>query len=504
MQESASWIAGSQAGYVAGIVGRPLTPMERAGGAIGHTEEEWLAYNKLAGKHPLKDNHGRVVGRVVQTYVDVNHNLCAAGLLDRDQASLWESVRDGRVHSFSIGYDAIRELPGEPYKNKNFEVSLTQTPRKPHAVINVRCSMTEPNTTPVTPTPPAEPAPTAMDVDLLRELQLARENAAKWQAHQAAKEQKRLDERMRAVTAAAPVLRGNGMDGDDPGQRQILEAIARTNGSEQFLTAMSGVAATVQKMQEENARLAALAAAREQDAQQLERLRRQIAGVTSAPAAGDAKRATLTPASWAATPAAEMTPAQALALNLNSIDKGLFSSAARTAAPAADVSLFEAAAAAAARGAATPTAPPAAEDVAREQFDGRVEMPKTPEEQLRMVAHYVADNKPPLQVEVRCSDGSETAGQVVFSEYLMKHPTCFANTIPKLRGAITPNEAELFFRNDAFWNNFANETSSMLLRSKDNVYGEFSMSPKMAEECMNLPRPGWDNSADLRAFLTTV
>lgn len=503
MQDSATarWIASSEVGFVSGRVDRPITDEERQRGAIGHTKEQWIAYNKLAGQYPLKDNHGKVVGRIVQTYIDDEHNLCASALLDRDQAELWEAVRDGKVHSFSIGYDAIREQPGEPYKNKDFEVSLTQTPRKPHARITVRCSMTEPTpTAPSTPAPAETPAPTAMDVDILRELQAAREDAAKWQARQAAKEQKRMEERMRALQTAVPMLAANGMNVDDPGQHQLLEVLARTQGSEQFLSAMSNTAAQLQQMKEENARLAALAAEREKDAQQLAHLRRQVTGVAP-PTTGDAKRPTLTPASWNATPAAEMTPAQALALNLNSIDKNLFSSAARTVASSAapGTSLFDAAAAAAERGASAPNPQPSPDDVAREQFDGRVEMPKTPEEQLRMTAHYVAMNKPPLQVEVRCSEGSETAGQIVFDEYLRKHPSCFANTIPKLRGGLTPNEAELFFRNDSYWQQFANETSSMIIRAKDNAYGELAA----ANDCLGLVRPGWDNSADLRAFLAS-
>lgn len=439
--------AGDEVGFVAGIVDRPITEHERADGFVGHTVDEWLAYNNAAQRHPLKNNHGEIVGRLLHTYVDHKHNLCATALLDRAHESLWSDVRAGTVHAFSIGFDAVYDgAPDRPYKNKDFEVSLTSTPRKPFATIQVRCSeMADPSTAP--PSTPAPVAPSsaasappmpaaadaaspAMDLDLIRQTEELRAKAAQWDAYQRAEQERVYAEQRSRLAAVMPVLRETGMDVDNEGQQQVLEVLARTPQTAALLQSMQKLAeerATLRAEKDalaEKERAAAAAAAEAANANQrniafMEQLRAQFGG--AAAAGGEAKRASVTPAAWNTTAPAELAPHQALAAGLGSIDASLFQRAAAAAAANANTV------------APVPAAPAA---VAPPVDDPRLEMPKTAEDRARLACRLLLMDQPSMSVAVRCSDDSEDSGQQIAQRFVQTHRDTFAaqlfNKVPPI------------------------------------------------------------------------
>ena len=170
-------------------------------------------------------------------------------------------MRDGRVHSFSIGFDAIPDDAGAAYKNNNFEVSLTDNPRKPNAVIQVRCSNNPMSDTPA-PTEPSAPAPAPPTVDeaVLQQLAEASRKAALWDAQVKEQQERFYAEQRARIEAAKGALKESGMDVDNPGQQAVLDELARTPHAAQLLTAIERLAAAraeETKRAEEAARRAA-------------------------------------------------------------------------------------------------------------------------------------------------------------------------------------------------------------------------------------------------------
>jgi len=452
--------AGAELGFVSGIVDVPLTPEQRESGMLGHTPDEWLAYNKQAGGHPLKNNHGAVVGRVVHTYVDDKNRLCASALLDPEYRALWEEVRDGRVHAFSIGFDASRERIGEPYKNNNFEVSLTDNPRKPFATIQVRCSnsapplsvdMAESTPTP-TPTPvaapvAAPPAPTAVPEELLQQLAETRKKAELWEAHQRAEKDRLFAEQRQRIKEAEAALRATGMDLDNPGQQALLDELARSEHSTQLLTSLQAMAARLteneRRAAEAQARAEAEAQARAQaeaEAQRnsnvFDRLRRDF-GLPTADTGVPAGKRALSADTWNGTAPAELSSTQASLLNLTSLNRAMFESAARTQPAAAAAAMPTAASSSLA-------AAPAAQPAAVQQID----MPRTPEARA-MLAWQLELAGQQMPLAVRCSAGDEPfAGEAV--EKLLHNKDIDMHT-KQMGVAVSPNMLEFFMRDAAHW-----------------------------------------------------
>lgn len=480
--------AGDEIGFVAGIVDRPVTEFERANCFVGHTKEEWLAYNKAAGRHPLKNNHGEIVGRLLHTYVDCDGNLCAGALLDRAHASLWEDVRDGRIHAFSIGFDAEPVADGAlPYKNKNFEVSLTSTPRKPFATIQVRCSETMADAS-ATPTPApvapasavsAPPMPDAMDADMIRQTEELRAKAAQWDAYQRAEQERVQAEQRSRLEAVLPVLRETGMDVDNEGQKAVLDALVRTPHTAALLSSMQKLAEERSTLRAEAERLAAERAAAAEAAAKtatesqrqaafIEQLRVQFGG-----AGGDVKRSAVTPAAWNTTAPAELPPHQALAMNLNSIDSSLFTRAA--------------AAAEAAKATVAPAIPtPAA--VAAATQDGRIELPKTPEERTRLASQLLAMNLPAMEVAVRCSAESEGSGQQIAQKFASTHPESFA---ARMFSKVPPIVWEMSLGDADYWKKTIND---VVVTGYHNGLPVAVSTPERLGKCMAMQRALWDQS----------
>lgn len=484
--------AGDEIGFVAGVVDRPVTEFERANCFVGHTKEEWLAYNQAAGRHPLKNNHGEIVGRLLHTYVDCDGNLCAGALLDRAHASLWEDVRAGRVHAFSIGFDAVPVADGAlPYKNKNFEVSLTSTPRKPFATIQVRCSeMADASAPPAAATTPAPAAPTsaasappmpdAMDADMIRQTEELRAKAAQWDAYQRAEQERLQAEQRSRLEAVLPVLRETGMDVDNEGQKAVLDALVCTPHTSALLTSMQKLAEERSALRAEAERLAAERAAAAEAAARtatesqrqaafIEQLRMQFGG-----AGGDVKRSAVTPAAWNTTTPAELPPHQALAMNLNSIDSSLFTRAA--------------AAAEAAKATVAPAVPtPAA--VAAATQDGRIEMPKTPEERSRLAYQLLAMNMPAMEVAVRCSAESDNSGQQIAQKFVSTHRDTFA---AHMFSQVPPIVWEIGLGDSDYWKKAIND---VVVTGHHNGLPVAVSAPDRLGKCMAMQRPMWDQSA---------
>jgi len=456
--------AGDDIGFVSGIVDMPVSADERAAGRLGHTVDEWLAYNANAGGHPLKNNHGDVVGRLVHTYVDHQGRLCASALLNPEHRTLWEDVRQGRLHSFSIGFDATRERIGEQYKNKNFEVSLTDNPRKPFATIQVRCSNSAmsdaatPTPAPAAaapvpvpaPAPVATPAPAAaIPEELLQQMSDMRKKAEQWEAHERAERERLFTEQRGRITAAEAALRETGMDVDNPGQQALLTELARTPHSAQLLMSLEKMAAERAEFQRQAAEARAQAEAEARARAEAEasasrnksvynQLREQF-GVMAETGMPAAKR-NITSDTWASTRPAEMPAAQSSLLNLDNLNAALFSSAAR-AMPAAAAAIMPPAASASSSSSA---APPAEQ---RQPID----MPRTPEDRLLLAWNLEKYNAGQMPVSVRCSAGDEPFAnerieKLLFNPHIKTHTQAMGGI-----GGLSPNMIELFMRDEAYW-----------------------------------------------------
>lgn len=403
--------AGADIGFVSGIIDQPLTPAERAAGAIGHTIDEWLAYNSDGRRHPLKNNHGVVVGRVLHTYVDHERNLCAGALFDAEHHSVWHDVRDGRVNAFSIGYDAWPTANGVP-TNKGFEVSVTNDPVKPFAVVQVRCSNTPmaESTTPATPAPPAAAVPADPEAARLAamntmemaqyamatQLQLRaltetaardRENAAKWDAHVAAEKEAERQRQRANLTA----LKAHGMDLDDAGQTALIDAVATTPAAGKFFESFAALAQQNAALTAEREALTAKAAADAQAAAEADVRAQRAQGIFSAINSHRTQEAKRVSNQWASAPAVELAPAAASSLGLDRLNTSLFAQA-------------QAAAAAAAKAAVVP--PAAAPPVPAADVDV-FEVPDTPEGRLQLATQSIMHNVP-LPVKIRCSKTGQT------------------------------------------------------------------------------------------------
>jgi hypothetical protein len=150
---------GEDFGFIDGIVDVALTPDERASGKQGYTAQEWEALslrNGGARRFPLKVDHKTVVGRLLHTYVDIHGNLRVSGMIDLKKEAgraVWKRVGvsgesgtgSDALHSLSIGFNAYpttRHGGGGDMALKNIflETSLTNKPRREHAVLRVRAS----------------------------------------------------------------------------------------------------------------------------------------------------------------------------------------------------------------------------------------------------------------------------------------------------------------------------------------------------------------------------
>lgn len=409
-----------QVGFVCGVVSEAITEAEREQGKVGHTVQQWLAYNDAEGgsarRYYLRDNHGKRVGRLLHTYVNHEGQLCAAGLLDKQYPELWTGVRDGSIHSFSIGFDAIPVRNAEDgtwtYKNEGFEVSLTSRPRKPFARIQVRCSepemSSESNTSPV-PSPPSSSSSSPMDTSSATETPKPQETTAEakliaeaqekarmfdelMQSKQKKKMQKRLDE----ITPAKDILKEEGMDMDNEGEQQVLSAIAQTQSK--LPTAMNRLAVRAttaeqdkKRLQEENTKLQQRLAEQERELAQ----RSALMGLVN---------------QYRSTPTPSSNPLQSL-LHL---DKSLFAQAERCAdedaAKMAGVKELQQAQQTqrirASEAAANSLTGDAESGAVEEQSMPRIEIPIDPCERVNW-GFQLAGRGIPLPQHVRCSSGQE-------------------------------------------------------------------------------------------------
>lgn len=497
-------------GFVSGIVDKPITPTERANGFIGHTVDEWEGYNKLAGRYPLKNNHGEVVGRILHTYVDNRGNLCASAMLDPKHATLWEDVRAGRINSFSIGFNADpNEAGGVPYKNNDFEVSLTSTPRLPFASIKVRCSKMA-DATPV-PVPVPVPAPAAaapavvetpaapssaasappMDgtnAEMLRKMEEMSHKAAQWEAHLQAERERVYKENMAKVQAVLPALGSAGMDIDNEGNKAIFETLARVPETTPLLSAFEKLAASHAALRaqseaamaaaaQEKARADAEAATRQQSMSFLDALRMQFGGTTAnaAPATSEPKRQ-VTSQAWNSTPPAAMSPADALRAGLGAIDPSLFQAAAA-----------RAHAASAAQQPAIPTPQQVAAATQQQEADGAIDMPPTPEARLAMM-YMLHQHRVPMSTAVRCSAETEQAAIRRVQDLARSNPESFAARHIHM---FTPAFSEAMFGDEEYWRGRSNEFTA-----NGRLLG-WSLAPTRKEMMIkfdSMHRPAWDNS----------
>lgn len=474
MEDATAAVA--ETGYVAGVVDRAYTEEELAAGATGYTVDDWLALNDEVGgatRFPLKNEHNEEVGRILHTYVNHEGMLCASALLDRERPGaddLWASVREKKVHSFSIGFDAVaantRKSGKRRYKNSNFEVSLTANPVKEFATIAVRCSKTAATmsaaipdaaapaatpTTPTTPTPvavptattPATPAPAAatMEVDPLAELakmnpvQLARfaaeqlvarqqaekreqaqEQAAKsWRDHEAAERERRVKEQKARLGAVAPALKAHGMDLDNPGQAALLDEIAGNQFTDQFVSALDNLAKEnaalkekAERAEREREEAARARAEQEQQLQMSTGLFEVLRGYGAKAAADDAPAAKRTPTAFNRVDARELPTESAERLGLSRLNASLFDQAAQRAI-------------AAAQSAAPPVVPSPAAVAKADRDSEKMDMPDTPQQRLALLAQCVRqDIDPPIAV--RCSKDQEPLFAKKIAEVLSNTP----------------------------------------------------------------------------------
>lgn len=291
---------GNQVGFVSGVVDHPITEQQRADGVVGHTIEQWLAYNDTAGrgagKYPLRDNHGRAVGRLLQTWVDHEQRLCASALIDPAHKELRQAVQRGEVPAFSIGFDAVPIRNAQSgrweYKNHAFEVSLTKRPRKEFARIQVRCSEPEmadqTTSTPVAapvPSPPVSsgsPAPAATtaaaaaapvptqpsstatetpavkaeppaDGSLAAAIREQQEKARLYDEMQQKKQKKREEKYRAEMEAGRSILLEEGMDLDNEGEKRVLSTLLQTNSAlPQAITRVAGRASRLEQQLKES------------------------------------------------------------------------------------------------------------------------------------------------------------------------------------------------------------------------------------------------------------
>lgn len=280
--------ASEEFGFVDGIVDQPITEQERADGKVGHTADEWEAYSLSDGgatAHALRDEHQEVVGHLLRTYVDRHGRLCVAARLNMDRPGgkeLFQRVKSGEKHSFSIGYDAIPQKNTRRYKNTGMDVSLTSEPRKEFATVQVRCNRTmssqlegdaakqqETAAEPMeaTPSPPSSKgAPPATDdafeklrslspdqlaktsaEALLRERELsarladAEEKAKKLTEYEERKKKKMFDKNWQKLTSAGEVMATFGFDPTSEAQKPVAEALAQSAHSSTLVSAMDGM-----------------------------------------------------------------------------------------------------------------------------------------------------------------------------------------------------------------------------------------------------------------------
>jgi hypothetical protein len=433
--------AGSELGFVSGVVDEPISPEDRACGRIGHTVDEWIAYNERAGAHPLKNNHGAVVGRVVHTYVDNRNRLCASALIDPAHAALWGEVRSGRVHSFSIGFDATPDHASAAYKNNNFEVSLTDNPLKPNAVIQVRCSKNPMSDTPAPAESTPAPAPMPVDDAAMQQLAEMRRKAELYDAQVKADQERIYAEQRARIEAAKGALKESGMDVDNPGQQAVLDELARTPHAAQLLTAIERLAAAraeETKRAEEAARRAAeeeaKRAAAEAESRRNMSVYDKLRNVLDTPAS----KRQLTPSAWSATQPAELPTQQSSLLGLNAINPALFQHVVNQMNQAA----------AAAPPTATTAAAATAQPPATEAPEPTLTMPADPVERMRIASQFAHANQP-MPVTVRCSAGAEPAA-ILALQKAMDDPKIVMHN-KQMLGLLTPTDAEVFFGNPAHW-----------------------------------------------------
>ena len=153
MYEQTSRVA--DIGYLYGKLRPAITEEEARQGKLGFTEERWerLSVREGGATHlPLKLEHGRAVGWLINTTVDQNHVLCIhcmVNLKSPDGMAVWEGIGRGEWPAFSIGFDSVAgrffSEDDKTYINRNIEVSLTKDPREQGTSWQVRCSLTNPD-----------------------------------------------------------------------------------------------------------------------------------------------------------------------------------------------------------------------------------------------------------------------------------------------------------------------------------------------------------------------
>jgi hypothetical protein len=161
-------------------------------------------------------------------------------------------------------------------------------------------------------------------------------------------------------------------------------------------------------------------------------------------------------------------------MNLNSIDSSLFTRAA--------------AAAEAAKGALVPATPTPATVAAATQ-DGRIEMPKTPEERSRLAYQLLAMNMPAMEVAVRCSAESDNSGQQIAQKFVSTHRDTFA---AHMFSQVPPIVWEIGLGDSDYWKRAIND---VVVSGHHNGLPVTVSTPDRLGKCMAMQRPMWDQSA---------
>ena len=469
--------AGSDFGFVSGVVDVPITEQEREDGVVGHTVVEWEAYNQIDGgatRHAMRDEHNKVVGHVLHTYVDHQGRLCASGMLDMqnpDNKQLFGRVKSGEKHSFSIGYDAVPQKGTRRYKNAGMDVSLTSDPRKEFAVIKVRCSNTNPepmtdattepmDTAAETPEAAAKPSPPTLtskaptpksDQDeILRQLQETlkekEEKARMWEEREAAKKEKKFRANLEQLEKSKEVLAEHGFDMSSEGQKAIAHALASSDRSGPLVAAMSGVSQQLLQERREKAdlkrRLDELEARNEVNNKVAERSTNVLDWLrqVTESAGGERKRPVASPST-----STKLSDSAADILGLGSLDMSLFQKAS------------SAHKAAESKPAAVQQADMANQLVAvRNSNNSRMEedepeqemfaMPTDPKERLALAFKCLEQPQMQMPQVVRCSAGQEGFLRPDVEKVLRTRPTAFGG-----RCHMSDATIQLFFADKLYW-----------------------------------------------------
>lgn len=172
-RDTALRVKDNDAGIIVGFVAYPLTPEQRRRGERGYTVDEWRRLsNKRGGasRYPLRDNHGADVGRLLQTIVDQDGagRVILAAVAQVDMQSdggrrVWAKILDGTYWALSWRFDQYmpEQANGNAYKNRFIEVSVTDDPKNPEALIQSICSNSSAMSATITDAAVAPPAATA-------------------------------------------------------------------------------------------------------------------------------------------------------------------------------------------------------------------------------------------------------------------------------------------------------------------------------------------------------